>query len=182
MPLANRKRRTIDRAALDQLARSLNREWLIEWLKTSDENGPSRRRMPHFALSAKEAAATGDYLLHDEDATLEADDAKSVSLQPADRAAGESLFVTVGCLACHRWNELGASDEFAGGDLTLVAHKRPTSFFVTWLTTPHLLNRDHRMPVFDLTDEERHQLASLLARSGFPARHRAPRRCVRRRE
>src|SRR5262249_17324230 len=77
--------------------------------------------------------------------------------------AGEQLFLTLGCLACHTWRDLGASGWLGGGDLTHVADKRPPDFFAAWLADPARLNRDHRMPVFTLSDDERTSLALFLA-------------------
>src|SRR5207253_163021 len=80
-----------------------------------------------------------------------------------DARTGEQLFLTLGCLACHTWRDLGAGGWFGGGDLTLIADKRSPAFFPTWLAQPERLNRDHRMPVFALTDDERTSLSLFLA-------------------
>jgi glucose/arabinose dehydrogenase/cbb3-type cytochrome oxidase cytochrome c subunit len=76
--------------------------------------------------------------------------------------SGRELVLTVGCLACHQIGELGHSDLFGGGDLTSVAVKRPTNFFELWLASPESLNPQHRMPVFELTGEERRDVAVYL--------------------
>jgi len=78
-------------------------------------------------------------------------------------AEGRELFLSIGCLACHQVDELGESGLFGGGDLTMVAEKRPAYFFAQWLKDPVTLNADHRMPVFTLSDEERTHLATYLS-------------------
>ncbi len=83
---------------------------------------------------------------------------------------GERLFLTLGCLACHTWRDPGASGWLGGGDLTQIADKRPPGFFAAWLTDPARLNRDHRMPVYSLSNEERTSLALFLAGQGANGR------------
>jgi cytochrome c553 len=167
--------------ALDRLAGNLSRDWLVRWL-AAGEHAPSKqdltlspRRMPAFGLSRTQAEAIADWLLGhrppdraDPPAPQESRPPKG-SKKPApaksqpDANSGERLFVTLGCLACHSWRDLGASGWLGGPDLTAVADKRPPGFFATWLADPARLNRDHRMPVFALSDEERTSLALFLA-------------------
>jgi hypothetical protein len=171
--------------ALDQLAGNLHRAWLVDWLtanKPPHEQREGRkessieRRMPYLSLTKEEAEVLADWLL---DPALAAKPGKPVEQpQPqksekADpkkpvpsREAGEQLLLTRGCLACHRVGEFGESGLFGGGDLTVIAAKRPATFFTTWLQKPEALNRDHRMPVFDLSAHERQSLALALAGRG----------------
>src|SRR5262249_5661258 len=44
-----------------------------------------------------------------------------------------------------------------------IADKRPPGFFAAWLADPARLNRDHRMPVFSLSAEERTAVTLFLA-------------------
>ena len=81
---------------------------------------------------------------------------------------GERLFVSLGCLACHTWRDLGSSGWFGGGDLTHIAEKRPPEFFAAWLADPAPFNRDHRMPTFTLTALERTSLGMFLADQKAP--------------
>ncbi|MFO0869516.1 MAG: hypothetical protein U0935_11340 [Pirellulales bacterium] len=83
-----------------------------------------------------------------------------------DAAAGRVLLRTVGCLACHRHEGLGTRDLFDGGDLSGLAHKRPSDFLARWLVDPQAIQRDHRMPVFELTADERADLVALLLPAG----------------
>src|SRR6185369_5369207 len=55
-------------------------------------------------------------------------------------------------------------------DLSKISSKRPTGFLSTWLAEPAKLNPDHRMPVFDLSQDERASLSLYLASLGPPAK------------
>ncbi len=174
--------------ALDRLAGQVSRSWLVEWLRADGAQGATlgdaARRMPHYGLSAEDAAAVAAYLLAPRATAEQASrgaqapapankpssppaPAKSNPKQPKPTAAeGERLFATLGCLACHRVGELGESGLFGGGDLSRIAEKRPPAFFERWLADPASLNRDHRMPVFELTAVERQSLSLYLATLG----------------
>src|SRR5262249_23610466 len=133
------------------------------------------RRMPALGLSPAQAEAVADWLLAprpaNDAAPAPANDAKPSSAEKRPRRpktapqapTGDQLFLSLGCLACHSWRDLGASGWLGGGDLTRVADKRPADFFAAWLADPARLNADHRMPVFALSEEERAALASFLA-------------------
>jgi hypothetical protein len=190
--------------ALDRLAGNVSRDWLVRWLvagehakpdddRRQDQKEPAApRRMPAFGLSAAQADAIADWLL----VSRKPDNPEPVPLQPEtpppekpvrqgkkpaapkpkpDAKTGERLFLTLGCLACHAWRDLGASGWLGGGDLTHVADKRPAQFFTTWLADPAKLNRDHRMPVFTLSDLERTSLALFLAEQKSPEANPEPR-------
>ena len=139
--------------------------------------------MPAYGFSEDEARSIVAYLLAKQPAKVrleepatttlpqtrpKADDKKSGS-KPKDgptAVAGQRLFLTLGCLACHQVNDLGESGLFGGRDLSKIASKRPVGFFPTWLAEPAKLNPDHRMPVFDLSQDERTSLSLYLASLG----------------
>jgi len=159
--------------ALDGLAGNVHSKWLVEWLaaKASTDReliGKSltHRRMPFFALSIEDARAISAFLLARADGSMEAK-------EPAggDSAEGQQLLVMRGCLACHRVGELGESGLFGGGDLSQIASKRPRNFFSRWLADPDKINRNHRMPVFDLDENQRADIAAFLGMLGNPAQH-----------
>jgi len=160
--------------ALDRLPGQLRRAWLVEWLTAKapapgtnpPESSPldAHRRMPYLAVTEQEAWQLADYLLETPEPPV-GDGSSTQSVDGATRdsqvAAGRTLFLTLGCLACHP--ESPTASLFGGGDLARIADKRPAAFFARWLADPASLNRDHRMPVFTLSPEERHQLAAFLA-------------------
>src|SRR5262249_40915991 len=154
-----------------------SRDWLVRWLAANEhgkvEQGEpvSPRRMPAFGLSATQAEAIADWLLHAEHRApavppnpspppkqdkpaKQTKKGKAAPPKP-DARMGERLFLTLGCVACHTWRDQGASGWLGGGDLTHIADKRPSGFFASWLADPARLNVDHRMPVFPLSDDER---------------------------
>jgi mono/diheme cytochrome c family protein len=156
--------------ALDRLSGNLSRDWLVRWLANNEHAGDERlpRRMPAFGLSTMQAETLADWLLAKRDSeqerAAERPDVRSRAERGNESAkTGERLFVSLGCLACHSWRDLGASGWLGGGDLTQIAEKRPPRFFATWLADPARLNRDHRMPIFQLSDKERKSLALFLA-------------------
>jgi cytochrome c553 len=158
--------------ALDRLAGHMSRDWLVRWLVASehdktahDERSP--RRMPAFGLSEVQAEVVADWLLTrrgpgDPPPVPTPEKPRKKAPAPSARA-GERLFLSLGCLACHTWRDLGASGWPGGGDLTYIADKRPSGFFAAWLAEPARLNCDHRMPVFTLSDDERTSLALFLS-------------------
>jgi mono/diheme cytochrome c family protein len=173
--------------ALDRLSGNLSRAWLVRWLTENEQGSDQRspRRMPALGLSTTQADALADWLLMPRQAEREAahrdtpvvarspdrattGDVRSPAARGKDKGkpdakTGERLFVSLGCLACHSWRDLGASGWLGGGDLTQIADKRPPGFFDVWLAEPARLNRDHRMPVFTLSNKERASLALFLA-------------------
>jgi cytochrome c553 len=177
--------------ALDRLSGNLHPAWLIDWL-TSRAGEASRegeapaepplvRRMPHFDLSKSEAADIAAWLLRqpaekqpsekpEPKAAKSAKGGKGKDSPPKPSAdEGQRLFLTLGCLACHQHGELGESGLFSGGELSAIAAKRPAAYFERWLADPASLNRQHRMPVFDLSVAERQSLALWLAGQGAAA-------------
>lgn len=92
---------------------------------------------------------------------------------------GELLARSLGCLACHTIGattdakqRLGIADLFSGGDLTMIARKRPPEFFARWLADPAKINADHRMPMFKLSELERADLGAYLATLGSASKTR----------
>ncbi|HEX5104200.1 MAG TPA: c-type cytochrome, partial [Pirellulaceae bacterium] len=177
--------------ALDRLSGNIEREWLVEWLSSplSPRGRGARgegaanevkvaRRMPHFGLSQEEAETVTTWLTRlpvEEGRQIEQKGAKDVRKAGKEKSSkekkpqpsaeeGERLYLTLGCLACHQHGDLGESGLFGGGDLTNIAAKRPAEFFARWLTDPASLNKHHRMPVFELSADERTSLALWLAK------------------
>ena len=164
--LADHQQR-ISAPALDQLDGAVSPDWIVNWLMeapadeplTSDED--MTRRMPHFSLVRKDAEAIVAALL-----AHQTKHKKTETTSEGKSPLGRFLFLSLGCTSCHRVRELGESGLFGGGDLSKVAEKRPPSFFAEWLKDPAKLNRDHRMPVFTLSDEERGHLSEYLSTLG----------------
>ena len=173
--------------ALNRLNGNVHSSWVVDWLTTdtSSLNAPARR-MPHFGFSRVQAEDLTAFLIAQSEpfaapaqrpappkkakSDKEKKNQKNKEKEQAEvqPPTGEELLLTLGCLACHRVGQLGGSELFGGGDLTQIAGKRPATFFETWLATPEKINRRHRMPVFDVTEDERASLAAHLATLGKP--------------
>jgi mono/diheme cytochrome c family protein/glucose/arabinose dehydrogenase len=141
----------------------ISTHWLMNKLM-GDES--ARGRMPHFGLNREQAAAIALTLL---EAAKTQPPINDKLPKPAkgrddakDTASGHTLIKSLGCLACHAVKRLGASGPFAGPDLSVIGEKRTLSWLLRWLKAPASLNANHNMPVFDLTNQERRQLALAL--------------------
>jgi mono/diheme cytochrome c family protein len=151
------------------------------------------RRMPHFVVSKTDAEAIAAFLLSTSQSSpdvklpkiqadepqpaaatpaildpREAEEAKRKKAKTKTRTAasvreGELLARSVGCLACHTIGPVGTASLFSGGDLSDIASKRPSEFFLRWLDDPAKLNADHRMPMFKLSQLERDDLTAYLS-------------------
>ena len=125
----------------------------------------SDRTFPRFYLFDPSRDAVEAFLF-DQSQTVELDKPKSVKEAEleTERRKGEVLLRSTGCLACHRVGELGGNSPspLAGPNLSDVGERRTLPWLVTWLKSPERLNADHRMPVFNLSDAERNQLARAL--------------------
>ena len=145
----------------------LSADWITRKL-----SGHQTGQMPAFALSPEQANAIAAALLN------AAEKPKLTSLPKAgkgrnddnDRQTGLTLISSLGCVACHATdpatdtaNTQSESALFGGGSLADIGSKRSAEWLNTWLQKPESLNRSHRMPVFELTAEERRQLSLALA-------------------
>lgn len=139
-------------APIDSFAGNISPEWMVNWLSGSSFNSSSHR-MPDFELSVDQARAVTTDLL-----TEDAPD--DVDKLPGNVEKGRQLFLTVGCLACHRVGDLGSDDLLDGGDLSDIGNKRTVNFFTTWLRNPDRISAAHRMPVFELS---KHEVVDLTA-------------------
>jgi len=150
--------------SLLQAKGTLQADWMVRWLSDDRAGHPGDRRMPAMGLDKEQAMDVAAYLLS---RSQEAAGLKSPEVpekqQQAALAAGKQQLLTTGCLACHQFEGLGSSGPFAGADLSAVGAKRPATFFDTWLKSPEKINPQHRMPRFELSDQERIGLAIYLA-------------------
>ncbi|MCA9246046.1 MAG: c-type cytochrome [Planctomycetales bacterium] len=162
--------------ALDNLVGNIRRKWIVRRLETSTEVPPNgetfpERKMPHFALSSRQARAITAYLTQGQQGNDRQDPRPDVG----DLANGERIFRTRGCVACHTIDGSPNDAPYDGGDLSQVGDKRPATYFARWLSDPASVNRDHRMPRFTLTSEEIRDLSGYLAGlASAPASEPAP--------
>lgn len=147
------------------IAADLNPEWLVAKLRHQHPEAP-HSLMPAFGFSDEQARAVGAWLWHINQPP------RIVPLRPveADKKNpppdGMTLIRSVGCLACHKLGEFGASGPYGGGDLSHIGGKRTGDWLYTWLAQPDRINPERRMPVIKLTPTERTQIATALAALG----------------
>jgi len=144
---------------LSGIGLGVRRDWLVSMLR-KPRGHSAHARMPDFALTEAEAQAVAAFLTsHTQPRRLP----KLNKIQASDGQEGRLLLHGLGCLACHQLGQLGKASAYSGGDLSQIGSKRSAEWLQQWLRDPASLNRDHRMPVFSLTDTERRQLAVALS-------------------
>lgn len=165
--------------SLAQTPLPFHRPWLVNWLKSrpadtanpSDDNPNSKDlpNHPRWSLTEHQASAVADVLLARSagghaggTTTPQESPTTSHANQLGDPTRGRLLLLTVGCLACHRWEQLGQDSLWSGPDLTNLNGRRPAGFVARWLTDPAAVQTDHRMPRFPLTATEIADLAAYL--------------------
>ncbi len=144
--------------SLATLRGGLGAKWIVRKLT---EQPAVDSKMPHFGFTDQEATDISEFLMTN---------AKAARLQRMpkpknpedDRKAGRNAIRSVGCLACHQHDGIGASGPYSGGNLSAVASKRSRDWVYTWLKNPAALNADHRMPIVKLDNDQRRQLALVL--------------------
>lgn len=160
--------------------------------RKADAESPQQtldRRMPHFTFTEAQFEDLAAYLsVRDSPASTPAAPQSSSRSTPAPTGGASStsnrstspskgktaapelptsergltLIRSVGCLACHRHQELGSRGLFDGGDLSRLSDKRPAGFVERWLADPAAVQRTHRMPLVELTPLERASIALAL--------------------
>lgn len=145
---------------LDTLQAATSPAWLIEHL-TRKEMAAAGSRMPIFGLARNEAQ---DILaaLAARNRVVDLPKASDKQAEEKQLAAGRSLVLSTGCLACHTWNKTGNDSPWGGPALDEIARRRTRAWLLAWLQDPARLNANHRMPIFALSDAERQQIAAAL--------------------
>ncbi|MEZ6136536.1 MAG: c-type cytochrome [Pirellulaceae bacterium] len=174
--------------SLTHVADNLRPSWLVERLTRTgkDVGSAPDGGMPHFALHRNDAMAISAALFAASESSAAPQDLAKKLQQAekrrkksdpairttADAEQGELTFAASGCVACHRAGELGTSQPrelaaFAGGDLSRLVAKRTRAFIARWLVDPASVNSQHRMPVFELTDNQQFDLVEFLSQLGL---------------
>ncbi|HBE67677.1 MAG TPA: hypothetical protein DDW52_05960 [Planctomycetaceae bacterium] len=168
--------------SLTSLSDNMRPSWLVNHLSRQSADGSSR--MPAFGLHRNDAAAITASLFGASQKPAQVPDyrdwivrqnknrkqEKRLSME-TDAKAGERLFTSVGCLACHHVDQIAAAEDsvvrmYSGGDLSAVAVKRTPAAIKRLLSDPGSINPSHRMPQPDLTPKEQQNLAAFLASLG----------------
>ncbi|APZ95628.1 cbb3-type cytochrome c oxidase subunit II [Fuerstiella marisgermanici] len=156
--------------ALDRVKGSQDKATLVQRL-WRPQNVVANSHMPSFDLSPSEAESVAEFLLS---VSKKPHDEKEIKFKDDDADAGSKLLTSLGCVACHQLPGTKLADQplagaYAGPELVNVAPRRPAEWLDRWLRAPETLNADHRMPVFDLTKDERRQLVAALTQTDAKA-------------
>ncbi|PIQ95848.1 MAG: cytochrome C [Nitrospinae bacterium CG11_big_fil_rev_8_21_14_0_20_56_8] len=146
---------------LTRIGSKVNGSWLFRWVKKPRDYLP-QTRMPDFSLSDRDAMAVSAYLLSSSEKNFELPE----KYTGGDPEEGQTLFESVGCLACHQVNGKG---EVFGPDLTHVGKKVNADWLVSWLSKPKLYNHQSIMPELRLSLEDANNIASFLLQFDKPA-------------
>ena len=156
--------------ALDRVKGSQDPIMLIQRLMLP-QKAVSNSHMPGFGLSAEKASSVADFLLS---VSKDAHKESEIKFKEGDVDAGARLLHSLGCVACHQLPGGQAGSEslaapYDAPELVNVAKRRSVAWLDRWLRDPESLNVDHRMPVYDLSKDERRQLVATLAQTGGSA-------------
>ncbi|MEO2015281.1 MAG: c-type cytochrome, partial [Fuerstiella sp.] len=130
--------------------------------------------MPNFGLNNQEANSVAAFLLS---VSKGVQKENGITFKKDDAAAGTKLLNSLGCVACHRLpgtpeDTVPLAEPYEGPELVKVGQRRTAEWIDRWLKDPVSLNTDHRMPVFELSNDERRQLVAVLTRNEIPSQTR----------
>ena len=157
---------------LRRVAAKSDPAWMVEWVTNPHDFRP-HTRMPNFFFNEAQGRAVTAYLMkasaeegqawlesHAEPEGIDPDNAELV-------AQGENLVNSLGCRACHGFNEeqtatmVGQNKNFAP-NLARVAEKTNARWLFHWIKNPREYSPNTAMPDLRLSDEEAQAIVSYL--------------------
>ncbi len=169
--------------SLKRTAAKVNPQWLVRWIRNPFDFRP-RTKMPNFLLTEEQATAVAAYVWSsskqqgEEWLASHPDPGGIDPANPEQVAAGQAVFDSVGCRACHAITPdeiatpLGATKDW-GPNLGRVAEKESARFIYWWVKNPHDYSPSTFMPNLRLSDDEARSVAAYLM-SLAPTRGDAP--------
>mgnify|MGYP002630178541 CR=1 FL=1 len=148
---------------LKHVSSYVRKDWIISRLTSSEIT--HGQKMPAFEMTEDDAIAVAAFLTS-QSTPAEEDLPVDDSENSGDAESGKATFMSVGCVACHQRDGVGDSTSFDGGLLDDINEKRTPDFWRAWLTKPDSVNKNHRMPLFKLSDEEVADLVAFLTDAG----------------
>lgn len=160
---------------LGKVASKVRAVWLYNYISNPKKFQP-QVEMPQFGFSEEETAAVTAYI-ESEFVDWDAEEDTTTNYQaPADfYEKGLSVFNKYNCVGCHRLSTEGIAEN-KGPDLSQIGDKK--LYQVEWggsqvqhtlydfienkIKTPRLFGDRTRMPVFELTDEQREKITTYL--------------------
>lgn len=146
------------------VAADLNPDWLVAKLQHQHAEAADSK-MPSYGFTKREATSLAAWLWHINQPPRITPWRKPEGKEK-DQPDGLTLVRSVGCLACHKLGELGATGPYGGGDLSHIGAKRTADWLNTWLATPDRINPERQMPLVKLSPTERSVIAAALAELG----------------
>ncbi len=151
----------------------LNPAWLKSWLENPTINKPGTR-MPHLtdAIPAAERASVVEALVHYLVSIQPSGEAAGAEGDPALISRGESLYHSIGCVACHAPSKAAseggesavASAARQSVPLGPLAAKYPATELARFLENPVAHRPGGRMPQLNLSADEALAIATYLVR------------------
>ena len=149
---------SLDAPKLDRIGSRASSSWISNYLSAPAHTGSTGMRMPNLLrgmgsdANAKTVRQLTAYL-----SSLQAGSTSTpfLTTRPSQISAGEKLWLSVGCTACH---PAAPSDDWLGA-------KWNASDLVSFLKNPTSVWPSGQMPKTNLSDEETQALASWLLRS-----------------
>ena len=148
-------------ADLSYVRAGYTQEDLVERIANPHSKNASSQ-MPRFDWDDGEAEAVAAFLWK-QSRERKLDQPSKID-EPRDSRAGEILFRSIGCAACHTVGEVGQASEWGGPDLSTIGETRTLDWLYTWLRKADNLRPHQRMPQFELKSEEQKQLAVYLSK------------------
>lgn len=159
--------------SLHRVNGSQSRKLLVQRLM-APKSVVANSHMPNFGFRQSEAVDIAAFLTS---ISKDAHASKSTKTSSTDVEQGRRLLLSVGCVACHAVSEKTAGlidplNPYDAPDLQTVGDRRSAAWLERWLRDPATLNENHRMPKFDLSNDQRRQIvAALTAASGDKAQN-----------
>lgn len=149
--------------SLDRIRGSQSHQTLIQRL-TDPQSVVANSHMPNYGMSNSESQSVAAFLVS---ISKDAQKHSEVKIETDDSAAGTKLLNSLGCVACHQVPGMKAdaaalAAPYDGPELVHVGKRRSVAWLERWLRDPKSLNANHRMPVFELSKDERRQLVAAL--------------------
>jgi len=142
---------------LDALSMKTGAEWLRRWLsdpKAMDAN----TSMPNFRLEHDEIDALSHYLFSRPVPPELRRAIETAAAEPAgDAARGKTLFAESRCISCHTVEGKGNG---SAPELGKVASRATRPWLVAFLRDPHAFNPRTRMPRYNFSDGDLHDLVA----------------------
>jgi len=142
---------------LDGLSLKTGGEWLRRWLSDPKSMDPNTT-MPNFQLAADDIDALSHYLFARTVSPELRRAIETAAAEPAGNSArGKTLFAESRCISCHTVDGKGNG---SAPELGKVASRATRAWLIAYLRDPHSFNPQTRMPQYNFSDGDLHDLVA----------------------